>query len=205
MRVLMLLITTCVLIGSSPALAERGARGHGPNRDGFGPPITRYADQLDLDAETFARIEETAARAREEGKSRRGEIRAARGQLRELLAAATPDLDAVLAQADAISQLEAEALRQRLSNVVAIRNMLTPEQRGKLVELMNQKRAQHEQRRAQKLTELNEVCAAEIEASCADAPDHPGALTRCLRHAESISPECAERVVRPHRCHEGSF
>lgn len=204
MRVLVLLVTTCGLIASSPALAERGARGHGPKRDGYGLPIARYADHLDLDAGTLAQIEATAARAREEGRSRREEIRAARVQLRELLAAATPDLDAVLAQADIISRLEAEALRQRLSNVVAIRNMLTPEQRAKLVALMNQKRAQHEKRRAQRLAELNDICADEIEASCADAPDHPGALKRCLRQAESISPECAEQV-RPHRSREGSF
>ena len=194
MRVLSLLMGICLLIGASPALADHHKRGHGPGRDGFGPPISRFADELELDAETLARIEETAARSRDEGMALHAEIRTERMQLRELLAVETPDLGGVLAQADVISALEAEALRLRLSNVVAIRNMLTPEQRKKLVELMDQKRAQHEERRAQKLADLKEVCAAEIEANCADAPDHPHALKRCLRRVESISPECAEQL-----------
>jgi Spy/CpxP family protein refolding chaperone len=115
-----------------------GRRHHGP------PPIDRilekHADALGLDDATLAQVREIAARAHTEDAPFHEALRAERETLHALLRQDAPDLDAVLKQADAVGAAETALHKRRLETLLAVRAVLTPEQRQGLVKIFEEKR-----------------------------------------------------------------
>jgi Spy/CpxP family protein refolding chaperone len=64
-----------------------------------------------------------------------------------MLSADAPELDAVLAKADEIGRAETELKKERLRSMLAIRALLTSEQRRELVRIHEEYRAQRRESR----------------------------------------------------------
>jgi Spy/CpxP family protein refolding chaperone len=129
------------LFTASAALAGgdgSGRRHHAP------PPIDRilekHAGELGLDEATLDQVRAIAARAHTEDAPFHETLRDAREALHELLRQDAPDLDAILAQADAVGAAETALHKRRLQTLLAVRAVLTPEQRQGLVKIFEEKR-----------------------------------------------------------------
>ena len=155
-----------------------GDRERGPERF-----IERHAEELGLSAETREAIEKIVEESRARSEGLREEAREEREELHELLNQAMPDEDEVMAQAEVVEALKLKTRQNRLKAMIAIRGLLTPEQREKLVEI-------REERSSRGKRGLRRHCRAEIEELCADAA--PGKATlECLSgNWEELSDEC---------------
>jgi Spy/CpxP family protein refolding chaperone len=115
-------------------------RMHGP------PPIDRilerHAAELGLSDEVRARVRAIAAEADQQEAPLRETLRTQREALHQLLAQDSPDPDAVMRQADLAGATETELQKQRLRTLLAVRQLLTPEQRAQLVKIFEEKRRQ---------------------------------------------------------------
>jgi len=116
-------------------------------RHGFqGPPpieglLEHHADELGLDAATQAKIREISSQAREQAQPAVDELRSLHEGMHQLLKSDTPDSQQVMSQADRIGAAETALRKQRLATMLQIRALLTPEQRQKLVQIFEEKRA----------------------------------------------------------------
>jgi len=127
---LAILTLTAGLSLTTSALARPG----GPGAD----RLTRLEERIDslgLDDRTRTTIHTTIDGAQATLLDLRGQLQDAHKQLRALMAQEAPD-NAVLAQSDMIGSLEAEYRKQTLSTLLAVRALLTPEQRASLRESM---------------------------------------------------------------------
>ncbi|MGH0031818.1 MAG: Spy/CpxP family protein refolding chaperone [Myxococcota bacterium] len=98
-----------------------------------------YAERLGLDPDAQARIQEIVARSGRRDEALRDGVQAAKQRLRDLMNASyNPDESAVLAQADAIGAAEAEVHKNRLRAILAIREVLSPEQRAELLRMRDE-------------------------------------------------------------------
>ncbi len=121
----LLLLSRLGLAGA--ALAE------GPPEGPPGPPhphdlVREHADALGIDAETVESIQQIALADRDERRALQEASKGARETLGELLEAESPDRDAVMAQVDTVGAAETALLKQRLSTLLAMRELLTPAQ-----------------------------------------------------------------------------
>lgn len=124
--------------------------GKGPRRGPPPPPpidriLEENAERLDLAPETQAEIVSISQSSRAEGDRIREELKEAHAALREALAADPPDDAKVMALADEIGALETAAHKSRLQGMLAIRSLLTPEQRQILVEIHEERRRRRRQ------------------------------------------------------------
>ena len=144
-RVRCLIVVTLVAL-AGVVHAER------PERPGRGGPpleriLTRHADRLELDEETREAIAAVGREAREERETLRSELRREHRALRELLALDRPDEAAVLAQAERIGAVETRLQQERLRTMLAVRGLLSAEQREELVGIHEERRAERRHRR----------------------------------------------------------
>jgi Spy/CpxP family protein refolding chaperone len=155
-------------------------RGPGPGPERF---IEQHAEELGLSAETREAIERIVEEARDRSEDLRGELRDGHDEMRDLLMEAMPDEEAVMEQADAINALELQQRKNRLKAMIAIRGLLTPEQREKLVEI--REGAAFRRNRGPR-----GACRKDIANVCPDA--EPGrAWLACLSGAwDDLSEEC---------------
>jgi len=166
----------------------------GPSHHGPGGFVERHAEQLGLDAVQQEAISGIVAESHDSGAALHDELRALRGELHELLTQDPPDVEAVMAQADAIGAAEVALHKQRLSTMIAIRNQLSPEQRESLKELRGSLREFAGKG-------LDEDCAADLERLCPDAGDMLG-RAHCLReNRDELSQECSEALQCMRRRH----
>jgi Spy/CpxP family protein refolding chaperone len=133
------------------SLAPRSAAaqppgGGGPRRPPIDQVLERHAERLGLDDATRARIREIADAARREAEPREQELRGLHDEMRALLEQESPEVDAVMGQAERIGTAETELQKQRLRTLLAIRALLTPEQRAELVRIHEERRKEREQR-----------------------------------------------------------
>ena len=148
---------------AEPPDSPRGPGGwhHGPP----GPPpldgiLDRHADELGLDAAMRVRIHDLAAQARQAAQPLDDALRTLHDGMHALLEQESPSADAVMQQADRIGVAETDLHKQRLQTMLAIRALLTPEQRAKLVQIFEAHRERWQQRTS--------------AAAGADPPDGPG-------------------------------
>ena len=112
-----------------------------PPHDGKGPKknplemIERHADKLGIDDATLDAIWEIADAGRPEGRKLRRNLRQLRKELREMLRSDDPDREAVMAQVEAIGEVEVSLRKHDLNILMDIQILLTPEQREALDEL----------------------------------------------------------------------
>jgi Spy/CpxP family protein refolding chaperone len=111
--------------------------------------LERHADELGLDADTLARIHAIAEKAREAEQPLAQQLHSLHDAMRTMLEADSPKVDDVMQQADRIGVLETELRKARLSTMLEIRALLTPEQRQKLVQLFEAKKQRWRERRGE--------------------------------------------------------
>jgi Spy/CpxP family protein refolding chaperone len=127
------------LCSLSVALCAGGPERHEP------PAIERiferHADRLHLDDATREKIRALAADGREASQPQRDALRDLHDQLHALLSNDAPDADAVMAKAEEIGRAETELKKQRLRTMLAIRALLSTDQRRELVRIHEEFRA----------------------------------------------------------------
>lgn len=160
-----------------PPPGPRGMHRHGDF-------IERSADRLGLDEQTRKKIAGIVESVRASQEEREPKLRAAHDRMQELLEADSPDAAAVMAQAEAIGALELASHKDRLMAMLAIRALLTPEQRAELVRIREERHGHEHRGRG--------PCTRDIERLCSDAePGH--ATLECLDAAwDRLSPFCRQ-------------
>ena len=111
--------------------------GHGPGR-----LIDEHADELGLDEETREAIQRIVDDSRQDAEGFREELHALHDAMRTLLSQDEPDEAAVMQQAETIGKVETEMHKHRLSTLLAIRALLTPEQRAELTRIREEMRGE---------------------------------------------------------------
>lgn len=164
-----------------PGFGEPGP--HGPGFGGPGPPGPGHFDHiarvLDLDAETEAAVQRVIDETRDEGRALHDRVREAQDKLHDLLSGDAVDEKEVMAQAEVVGAVETEARMHRLQTMLRIRELLTPEQRTKLMGL----RDEHRERAI-------DACASDVARLCPDARDVRDGM-RCLAHQpDELSEHC---------------
>lgn len=137
-----------ILAGAAAAVALATVASADPAGRGFGrhgpPPIDhvleRHAEELALGAEVLERVRKLAAEGEEQAKPLRDALAAEREAMHGLLAQDVPDAEAVMLQADLVGAAETEVRKQRLRTLLAVRALLTPEQRRGMVRIFEEKR-----------------------------------------------------------------
>ncbi len=129
------------LAGSSAARPPSGGPG-GPGGHGPGRLIDEHADELGLDEETREAIQRIVDDSREDAEGFHEELRALHDAMRTLLSQDEPDEAAVMQQAETIGKVETEMHKHRLSTLLAIRALLTPEQRAELTRIREETRGE---------------------------------------------------------------
>lgn len=117
-----------------------GDRGH--DRPGIERILERHAERLQLDDATREQIRALAETSREQTQPQRDALDRLHDEMHALLSADAPELDAVLAKADEIGRAETALKKERLRTMLAIRALLTSEQRRELVRIHEEFRAQ---------------------------------------------------------------
>jgi Spy/CpxP family protein refolding chaperone len=151
---LQLFVSASALAGEDrrPPPPHGGPPGGGPPPHRGDPPplehiLERNAERLGLDPAVEAEISATSSASRAEGDRLRDSLDEAHREMRELLSSDTPDESAVMKQAERLGALETEANKSRLRGMLKIRSLLTPEQRAVLVEIHEERRSRHGERR----------------------------------------------------------
>lgn len=112
-----------------------------------GPRLERALAELDLDAGSWEQIDAILDAAAFEGDALREEIHVAHIEMRARMDADSPDLGAILSQAETIGLLKTEAHKQRLETWFAIRAVLTESQLEQLAQLRHERRSHAKLRR----------------------------------------------------------
>ena len=107
----------------------------GGDRPGIERILERHAERLQLDDATRAQIRALAEAGRAKSAPQREALRLLHDEMHALLSSDAPALDAVLAKADEIGRAETQLKKERLRTMLAIRGLLTPEQRRELVRI----------------------------------------------------------------------
>ncbi len=174
--------------GRPPHPPGRPPYGHGP------PPLekitARYAERLALDEETLARIRAIALEARTANEASRAALEAAHDEMRALLKQDVPDEAQVMRQAERIGALETRTRQQRLRAMLAIRALLSDEQRAELVRIRGESASGPPRPRDGPLG----PCGPDLGDLCPEA--RPGrASLRCLANRwDDVSRRCRNFV-----------
>jgi Spy/CpxP family protein refolding chaperone len=129
------------LAGTSAARPPLGGPG-GPGGHEPGRVIDEHADELGLDEETREAIQGIVDASRKDAKDFREELRGLHDAMRTLLSQDEPDEAAVMKQAESIGKVETEMHKHRLSTLLAVRALLTPEQRAELTRIREETRGE---------------------------------------------------------------
>jgi periplasmic protein CpxP/Spy len=144
-RIGRLLVAAALLSAGFAAAASADPEGRPPHFGRHGPPpidriLERHAAELNLSDAVREQVRAIAAESEEHEAPLREALRAQRDALHELLAQDAPDPDAVMQQAELVGAAETEMHKQRLRTLLAVRALLTPEQRQQLVKIFEEKR-----------------------------------------------------------------
>lgn len=173
-----------------------------PPEGRIGPPgmahpgsLERHADRLGLDEEARVKIRAVVGTTHSSTQSREAERAALFERLEQLLKADEPDEAQVLQVAEQLGALELADHKDRLLAMLAIRSVLTPEQRVELLEI-------HKEPRGRRRSSRLGPCSRDADRLCADA--EPGRATlRCLDLSwDGLSGHCRrmfERTTPPAR------
>ncbi len=177
-----LLAMALALLWAGTSAAESPHRGghHGPSPGSF---LEENADRLGFDEATRKAIHEIVEASRESAEDLGKELRDGRRELHELLSEGEPNEKKVMKQADIMGELETERHKHRLSTMIKIRALLTPEQRAELSRLREESREEWHR-------PMIGACRKDIEKFCADADDR-WARRHCMReHRDELSEGC---------------
>jgi len=175
-RQLLLLALFTLGIAAAAAASPGGPHGFGePPHDEL---IARHAAELGISDATLAQIRALSEQHRAEAEVMIRELHTQKLALRGKLHAAQPNEAEVIALARKIGTLETDLSVARLSSMMRIHALLTPEQTEALHEKM---RGRFHERRAL-LEQTRAACEAEIAQHCTDEDAPPGHAVMCLMH-----------------------
>lgn len=124
----------------APEARERRGRMERPER-GPGRDWAALQREVGLTEEQAAALRRLRAEERKQAIRRRADLAIARVELEEALEAATVDEKLIATRVRAVSELQAAALRARVDRRLALRKVLTPEQRDKVRQLRRERGA----------------------------------------------------------------
>jgi Spy/CpxP family protein refolding chaperone len=156
LKPLLLALAFLLAAGISPALAEPGMGGPGPGPQMGGPGghpgkpdkmemfklevLEDAAEKIGADAQTIAKIKDLAYNANKELIDLRAEMERAHLEMKRLMDLDSPDEKLILQQIDKTGAVEIKLRKNRISLILAVRKLLTPEQRTKLKQLMEERK-----------------------------------------------------------------
>lgn len=117
------------LLCSQPALAQPGPAGTGQGRGARGEGPRAVMAKLNLDDVQKEKIEKLRTEMQRKNIETQSKIRLARIDMRELMRAENPSRSAIEKKMRAVSDLELDLKLVRLDHMLAVREVLTPEQR----------------------------------------------------------------------------
>jgi Spy/CpxP family protein refolding chaperone len=130
-----------VMLGVVPAHADRGGPGEGMGGPGMGRMfrpeiIDGLAAELGVPEGVIKQIKDKAYKADQEAIKLRADLDSARLEMRRLMEEEKPDQAKVLKQVEIAGGLETELQKNRIRLLLSVRELLTPEQRRKLQQVM---------------------------------------------------------------------
>jgi len=137
------------------ALAKGDGPGFGHGRGRHGTPslahlLEKNAERLKLDTSTLARINDIESARKERAVEMHERAKLERTKLHEMLEADAPSEGAVMAQVDVLGDLRTDLQKERLSTMLQIRALLTPEQKAELAKLRAEHREKFKQHRQER-------------------------------------------------------
>ena len=134
-----------LLASALPGEVRAGPPGQGgphgqPPMGGF---IERHAERLELDEAAVASIRKVVDRTRSDNEKVQRQIEAEHKQMRIMLEADSPNEKRVMQQADTIGALYTRERKNRLRAMLAVRALLTPEQRAELQKIRREMHDKH--------------------------------------------------------------
>jgi Spy/CpxP family protein refolding chaperone len=184
--VLLFSVFAAVLTVSGASFA-RSPFGHRDSDRDPGAFIEENAEALGLDQEALSAIRSIVAKSKDQGDALHAKLRELHEGMRALLDQGTPDESAVMQQVDRIGAAEVEMQKHRLGTLLAIRALLTPEQREEMVRLREESRGRW--KRA-----LMEDCEADLTTLCPDAKDRWSQKQCLAEHREDVSKPCQDAL-----------
>jgi Spy/CpxP family protein refolding chaperone len=125
----------------------RKGMGHGPGGQDTAALVQlleQNAAQLKLEPSVLEQIRAVADHDRQATSGLVQRMDTERETMRNLLAAPVPDESAVMSQAEVLGGIDTELHKQRLSSLIEIRRLLTPDQIAQLGKIQEQWRQQHQ-------------------------------------------------------------
>ena len=117
-----------------------------PGHGGRGDRADRLMEELDLTDEQITQIRAIREGARDQMRTLHDNLRAEHEVMHSLMAGDATEVD-LRAQHEKVQTLHREAANQRFETMLATREILTPEQRAELAELVEQRRTERREQR----------------------------------------------------------
>ena len=132
-RTLLLWLPLALLAWALPAMAKPPGGPPGPHG---GSRMERALEEVDLPAEVRKEVDALLDASHRTRRDIHRSLRREHAHMRELLEAAEPDEDAILAQAEEIGRLQTALEKDRLTTLLRIRERLSEDQRAVLTEVL---------------------------------------------------------------------
>lgn len=180
----MMLVLLASLAVPVRAFAAPPGMEHGPPRGDPAGLIERNAERLGLEPEVRTAIQRIVQESRAQAEALHQQTRAAHEAMRALLSQDRPDESAVMRQAEIVGALELDQRKNRLRSILAIRELLTPEQRTELVKIRGEDLGGRRGRGP-----LG-ACTGDLRSSCSGVDGSRAALSCLAEHHDGLSERC---------------
>jgi Spy/CpxP family protein refolding chaperone len=131
-------LVVLVAVGWAAPVGAQGRTGRGP---GFHPGrIEAAAAELGVNEATLAKIKDLAYKAETDAIAIRAEMQRAELELKRLMDQDKPDTAAVMRQVEQVGAVETRMRKNRTQLLLAVRELLTPEQRARLTRWVDERR-----------------------------------------------------------------
>lgn len=187
-------ITLFILVTFTLSLilgTEAWSKPRRPDRHGPGAFPNQLLEEVGVDEEVRNEIESISQASEIQAKEMHDQIHTSRKALRKLLEEDAPDPDLVMNQVEEIGALEIEADKHRLSTMLSIRALLTPEQRISLEELHQDHR---EKRHGHQMRRVKRACSETLADSCSEVQGDRESIS-CLRKQKSETSESCKMAL----------
>ncbi len=146
-------LVAITLLTAAPLALAQPAQGSGPEGAGEcsrGGARAGFLEQLDLTDEQKERMKEQRKANREKMKELMGSLRNERNALRDELKKPDASMDSVAGTVAKMKTVQSEMIDQRVNGFLTMKEILTPEQFQKLLELKEQRKHRGGKRRMEK-------------------------------------------------------
>jgi len=191
-RVGTLIAVVCMLtVTSSRADAPGGFGGPFERGQSPGDSTRTLLENADwLNAETAARVRAAFEDSRPAAEQLRVRLGSERRALHDLLAQDAPDRNVVLQKIEQVGELQIELQKERISTLLTVRALLTPEERAEL-------RTRMSNRGERRFGRVKQACAEDIAQHCADAALGRDTIKCLLKQDRSeLTKACSEHFAR---------